>query len=98
MSSPEVIELIQSESGCQWIALEMFQGEVRNVSDMALRIALRGPEFEFVRSFPLNADRAVAVDLYRFKLQLAPPPPVDLTFQGFSGRTFRNIEPIPSRR
>jgi hypothetical protein len=98
LSPAELTAVFQHESGCRWVAVEVFKSRAITFPDQTLRLALQGPEFEFVRSFPVTAEGVVSIDLYRFRSALAPPPPMDLTFQAFSRRVFRGIEPIPSRR
>jgi hypothetical protein len=67
-------------------------------AEQLLRQALSGPEFERVASFPVIAPLAERVDLYRFLLPIEPQATVDLVFPSFSGRAFRDVPPIPTRR
>jgi Dolichyl-phosphate-mannose-protein mannosyltransferase len=97
VSSPaDVVSMIQRQSGCRWIAVEIGSRPLRVVSEQYLRQALEGPEFELVRSFPVRTAYygTTRVDLYRFVGTLDEPPPVDLQFPSFSPRVFRGITPI----
>lgn len=98
LSPAAMMTLLQKEAACQWVAVEIFPGRLITYPDKPLRDALAGPEFELVQSFPVTADAVIRVDLYRLTLPVDAPPPVALTFPGFSGRTFNDVEPIPSRR
>jgi hypothetical protein len=94
---PEVVRMVQTRSGSRWFGIEVSAGPPGVVEKLLLR-TLAGPEFELARSFQVEARGVARVDLYRFKLALDPPPPLDLTFGNFSSRVFRAVDPIPSRR
>jgi hypothetical protein len=93
----DVVSLIQRQCGCRWIAIEIGLDDV-TTSERLLRLALYGPEFEHVASFPVSTPAAVRVELYRFRPPLEPARPVDLVFPSFSNRVFRGIQPVASRR
>ena len=93
----DVVSLIQRQCGCRWIAIEIGLDDV-TTSERLLRLALYGPEFEHVASFPVATPTAVRVELYRFRPPLEPARPVDLVFPSFSNRVFRGIQPVASRR
>jgi hypothetical protein len=97
-SAADVVSMIREKSGCRWIAVERGDEADLAVSDLHLREALEGPEFEHAASFPITGAVASRVDLYRFRQALQPAPTVDLEFPAFSSRVFYGIQPIPSRR
>jgi len=93
-SSKDVVERLQAECGCRWLAIE----QNRNLDQVAaaryLREAVRGPEFEFIRTFQIDAPMAVAVDVYRFRLPVKPPEHIELSFPSLGdGKRFR-VKPI----
>ena len=92
----DVVRVVQTRSGSRWFGVEVLDGPIGDVKDLLGR-TLAGPEFELAHSFQVKAAGVSRVDLYRFKLALDPPPPLDLAFGGFSSRVFRGVEPIPSR-
>jgi hypothetical protein len=98
MSPEEAVKFIEDEAGCQWVALEFAENRVVPRAQLLLRTAVQAPEFEFVRTFPLNTVEAKRVELYRVKTRVDPPKPVDLRFPGFSKSVFQGVEPIRSRR
>jgi hypothetical protein len=93
----EVVALIQQRCGCRWIATEIGVYPT-TAAERLLRQALSGPEFEHVASFAVAATYTERVELYRFVLPTAPPPSVDLVFPSFSGRAFRDVRPVQTRR
>ena len=96
-SAADVVALMQRQSGCRWVAVEIGPDFLLTAADRLLRQALEGPEFERVQSFPLTAGAVVRVDLYRFLLPVEQVP-VDLVFPSFSARVFRAVEPIARGR
>jgi hypothetical protein len=97
VSSPaDVVSMIQRQSGSRWVAVEI-SGSLRRgeVSEQFLTDALKGPQFELVRSFPVRTAYDVTrVDLYRFAGTLDEPPPVDLQFPSFTPRVFKGVRPM----
>lgn len=98
MSLHDAVNFIEDEAGCQWVALEFYEERLVPRGQVLLRAALQAPEFEFVRSFPVNTVEAKRIELYRVKAPVKPPKPVELRFPGFSNTVFQGIEPIKSRR
>jgi hypothetical protein len=94
----DVVPLLQRTCGCQWVVIEQVSLGYPTKADALLRDALRGPEFEHVQSFPIAGLVATTLELYRFLQPGDPAPPVDLMFPSFSGRIFRGVEPVASRR
>jgi dolichyl-phosphate-mannose-protein mannosyltransferase len=73
VASPhDVVEAFRVRCGCRWLAVES-ERDGNEVSGVRyLREALRGPEFELVRSFPFEGPppAPARVDVYRFKLPI----------------------------
>lgn len=93
-SAEDVVQLMQRESGCRWVAVEVGGEGLLSATEYWLRRAVEGPAFERVRSFPVTGRPVTRIDLYRFVLPLEPAPPIDLAFPSFSSRIFRGVEPI----
>jgi hypothetical protein len=98
MTLKDAVNFIEDEAGCQWVALEFDEGRLVTRGQVLLRAAVQAPEFELVRTFPLDTVEARRVDLYRVKAPVAPPKPVELRFPGFSNTVFQGVQPIKSRR
>ena len=97
-SSADVIRVLQKEGGCRWLAIEWRDGSDRFVSMRALREAVTGPEFQFVKSFPVIAHQTKRVDVYRFLLPVEQPNDQELPFPRLGkGKVFRSkpIERTP---
>jgi hypothetical protein len=81
VSSPaEVIDVLRGECGCQWLALERGEGSNQIAAAKYLRQAVTGPEFQFVKSFPIVAPYVTHVDVYRFLLPVEKPHELELPF------------------
>jgi hypothetical protein len=64
----QVIEALQTRSGCRWIAVEEGDFADNLVAMPQLREAVKGSEFELVQSFPIEGRGIHRVDLYRLIL------------------------------
>jgi hypothetical protein len=93
----DALDLIRRTSGCRWVAVEI-GGEWVTAGDRLLHETVQGPDFELVRSFPVQASPVSRLDLYRFRGNLEPAAPRDLSFPSFSRSVFPAVEPIPTRR
>lgn len=81
ISSPaEVVEVLRTECGCQWLAIERSEGSDQIAAAKYLRQAVAGPEFQFVKSFPILAHGTTQVDVYRFLLSAQKPDELELPF------------------
>ncbi|MGH9383459.1 MAG: hypothetical protein ACRD2N_04130 [Vicinamibacterales bacterium] len=98
ITAPDIVNLIRSECGCQWIAIERDKRRRNGPPMSELRAALAGPEFALVRSFAVQSPVTDRVDVYRTLIPVQPITSVDLTFPGFSQRVYRGVTPIKSRR
>jgi hypothetical protein len=95
VSSPQdVVQRIQSECGCRWLAIEHSPGVDAVSADRHLREAVRGPEFEFVKTFEMDATTSLSIDVYRFLLPVKSREEIELNFPYLGeGRKFR-VKPI----
>jgi hypothetical protein len=93
-TTSEVLTLLRTRSGCRWVAIEVGPTSSPVRGRQLLRLAVTGPEFEFVRSFPITGARTRRVDLYRLTADVDPVEAVDLNFPSLSDRTFRHAIPI----
>ena len=91
----EVVAAIRERCGCRWIALEApkFPRELTSTQRL-LRQAIEHPEFEAVRSFPIETTRSLRIDLYRVRGDVSAVPSFDLTFPSFSARVFKDVKPV----
>jgi hypothetical protein len=81
VSSPaEVVDVLRRECGCQWLAIERWKDADRIAAARYLRQAVTGPEFQFVKSFPIVAHGVTQVDVYRFLLPAEKPDELELPF------------------
>jgi hypothetical protein len=93
-SSDDVVNLLRSQSGCRWVAIEISRNEGLALGQRLLREAVKRSEFEWVRSFPITGAGERRVDLYRIVGVVNPVAAVDLTFPSLSERRFLQIVPI----
>ncbi len=75
-SRQDVIEALQRRSGCRWLAIDEGIGPLPAAS--LLREVVRGPEFEWVRSFPIHMGGVMRLDVYRMLIPVAAPEAIDL--------------------
>ncbi len=95
VSSPnEVIEVLRKEGGCKWVAIERWGVSDQVAAARLLRQASAGPEFEFVRAFPIMARRVTWVDVYRFLPPIEKKDDIDLRFPGFGKDVVFQAKPI----
>jgi hypothetical protein len=92
VSSPsDVVEVLQKECGCPFVIVEnpvdLYRGPINAV--MYLRDAVKGPEFELVKSFPLHIvepphagvhDDDVRLDVYRLRVPFDTPSDLEFRF------------------
>jgi 4-amino-4-deoxy-L-arabinose transferase-like glycosyltransferase len=93
-SSQDVVERLQSGCGCRWLAIEQSSSSNEVAAAQYLREAVRGPAFEFVRTFQIEASRDLSVDVYRFLLPVVPPDHVELNFPSLGESMRFRVKPI----
>ena len=98
-SPSDVPRVLQEKCGCEWVAIEK-----RGASDWIpaasyLREALRGPEFQYVKSFPIRAPEPTRIDVYRFLPAMTVPEELELPFPNLGvGSKFKASPATRSRR
>jgi hypothetical protein len=93
-TTSDVLTLLRERSGCRWVAIEVGRNPSAVRGRQLLRQAVSRPEFELVRSFPIDGTRTRRVDLYRLIDDVDPVAAVDLSFPSLSDRTFHRTIPI----
>ena len=95
VSSPaEVVKRMQTVCGCRWVAIENSSTPVDVKAAKYLREAVKGPEFEFVRTFKLDATRDLSVDVYRLLLPVESRDQFELHFPNLGGSGQFRAKPI----
>lgn len=104
VSSPgEVLEVLKTRGGCRWLAIaNMVESPdtsyVRSIAaGQHLREAVKGPEFELVKSFPIDSLAVDRVDVYRLLAPVERHEEVDLPFPVLGKGVRYRVRPIPSR-
>ena len=93
-SASEVVEILRKECGCTLLAIETSGVSDRIPAAKHLREALRGKEFQLVKSFSIVDPRATRIDVYRLLLPLERPEQLELRFPALGkGRMFR-VKPL----
>jgi 4-amino-4-deoxy-L-arabinose transferase-like glycosyltransferase len=93
-STDDVVTLLHTRCGCRWVAIEVDKRPIWPVGERLLRQAVGRPEFELVRSFPIEGAGDRRVDLYRMTGDISPVTAVDLRFPSLSDRTFAQVVPV----
>jgi hypothetical protein len=93
-SADEAVRLLRTRSGCRWVAIEVRKNRNSVLGRRLLQEAVARPDFELVRSFPIQGARVQRVDLYRMVDDVDPVASLDLTFPSFSNKPFPNVVPI----
>ena len=79
-SSEDIVHTLQTRGGCRWLAIEISKQSKQVPAANLLRETVQGPQFEFIRSFPISGPGLDRVDVYRFKLNPCPIEEADLPF------------------
>jgi len=93
-STDDVVSLLRTRSGCRWVAIEVTHTPGSALGRRLLQQAVKRPEFELVRSFPIAGAGERRVDLYRIVTRVEPLTDVDLSFPTLSNGEFLHIVPI----
>jgi hypothetical protein len=93
-SPDDVVQLVRTQSGCRWLAVEIGPYSESAQGQRLLRRAVSRPDFEKVRSFPVTADGTSRIDLYRVVGPVVPVEAVNLKYLPFSDRVLGPIEPV----
>lgn len=97
-SQEEVVQLVRNVAGCRWLAVEIGTRSEISPAMTLLRQTVQTPDFELVRSFPIEGPKVERVDVYRLLGAVEPSNTVRLPFPLVSSDTFYEVEPIPARR
>jgi glycosyltransferase involved in cell wall biosynthesis len=91
---PDVVNLLRTRCGCRWLAIEAGDHSEWAQGQRLLREAVRQPDFELMRSFPVVGSGASRVDLYRLRGPITPVSTIALSLPSYSGHTFSRVVPI----
>ena len=95
-SSPDaVVRLLRDRGGCRWLVVEDPDAALAPQAARYLQEALKGPDFELVRSFP--AERPVPrLSVYRLRGPVDPVQVVDMPFLMDDGEhvLWQHLKPI----
>jgi len=97
VASPhDVVEAFRVRCGCRWLVVESERAGKEVAGVQYLREALAGPEFELVRSLPVDAPQPAParVDVYRFKPPIEMPRQQELRFPILGDQTVYQVQPI----
>lgn len=98
VSSPEeVVEVLRTEGGCRWLAVEYGEYSRLTTGQRLVRQAVRRPEFELVRSFPIEAEFGKRVDVFRILGPISEQTKVRMPVPSISSDAVFEAEPIMSR-
>jgi len=80
VSSPkEVVEVLRTQSGCRWLAIEQGIRWTSTSGYQYLREAVEGPLFRRIASFPITGSAQVSrVDLYHIQTSVEQPAEIEL--------------------
>ena len=95
-SPQDVVEAFRVRCGCRWLVVEGERGGKEVSGVRYLREALRGPDFELVRSFPFEGPPPAPswVDVYRFKLPIEMQERQQLQFPIIGDENVYRVKPI----
>jgi hypothetical protein len=79
-STSDVVKLLRTQCGCQWVVIERTGEAERIPSARQLREAVTGPEFEHVKRFAVAAPQPTWIDVYRFLPSIVTPDQIELHF------------------
>jgi hypothetical protein len=100
VSSPQdVVEALRKRGGCQWVAVADRPADSKIAAPRHLREAIKGPEFELVKSFPIVRMRTTGVErasvcLYRFLVPIERVDEVDMPIFGRGENLSYRVKPI----
>jgi 4-amino-4-deoxy-L-arabinose transferase-like glycosyltransferase len=100
VSSPQdVVDLLRTRGGCQWVVVNEHPDNERSEAPWHLRKAVKGPQFELVKSFPITKKRAWGVkksriDVYRFLYPIEQVDEVDMPLFSLGEGVRIRIKPI----
>lgn len=99
VSSPkEVVEVLKKSGGCKWIVVADF-GSQKSKAPENLREAIKGPQFELVKSFPITYSSSSGVNImnikvYRFLVPIEQVNEINMPIFSYGEGKFFQIKPI----
>jgi len=93
-SPTQVVQALQTRSGCRWLAIEISEQSKLIPAANMLRDTLRGPQFEFVRFFPVSGRGLDGIEIYRSKINPRPRDELDIPFPILGEGIRYKIRPI----
>jgi hypothetical protein len=100
VSSPQdVVEVLRRRGGCQWVAVADQPDRRQIAAPWHLREAVKGPQFELVKSFPITHAKTTGVErtsicLYRLLVPREPADVVEMPIFSLQRDRFHQIRPI----
>jgi 4-amino-4-deoxy-L-arabinose transferase-like glycosyltransferase len=100
ISSPEdAVEVLQKRGGCQWLVIARRVDTPPSKASIYLREAVKGPEFELARSFPIkhltgNGWQKSMVDVYKFLVPIEKIDVIDMPLFSLGENVRMQIKPI----
>jgi hypothetical protein len=93
-STDEVVNIVRTQSGCRWVAIEVGPLSELARGQRLLRQAVTRPDFELVQSFPVNANGTLRIDLYRLVGPVLPVSSINLNYLPFPNRPLESLVPV----
>jgi hypothetical protein len=93
-SPSDVVKLLQTQCGCQWLAIEKAGRADEIASARQLRQAVTGPEFEHVKTFPITAPLSTWIDVYHFLPPVSMPKQIEVHFPSAGSKNGFTAAPV----
>jgi hypothetical protein len=94
---PVIMDVLQTRGGCRWIVIEQSAAGRPGGPTWGLRAAVQGPQFEFVRSFPIWGADIDHVDVYRLLAPVQCTDEVEIGLPALGESEHQRVRPIPTR-
>jgi hypothetical protein len=100
VSSPKrVVEILRTKGGCRWLVIAKRSDSPPSEASKHLREAVKGPQFELIRSFPIISTKPTFVertsmDIYRFLVPIEPVDEVNMPLFSLGEGMRLRIKPI----
>lgn len=96
-SPQEVLDVLRQQGGCRWLVVEAT--DAQPIAAIAhLREALRGAEFELVKTFPVSLNTVSGVSIYRMMGDIAPQSEIDMPLLVGDGIVHHKLTPIQAAK
>ncbi|MBW7991044.1 MAG: hypothetical protein FVQ84_13645 [Planctomycetes bacterium] len=100
ISSPQdAVEVLQKQGGCRWLAIMRGADSTRIKASQHLREAVKGPQFELVKSFQIQKTQTTnmednIIDVYRFLVPIEQVDEVDMPLFSLGEGARYRVKPI----